>query len=216
MSLVGGEVEIVGDIDIAFEDAFGSDAGVMVVSGTGSIAYGRNADGLTARAGGWGYPFSDEGSGYWIGVEAVRAALRTRDEGENPALLKDLICGVGAEDFDDFIVRLNATPAPDFATLFPIVLASAEHTDDLAKEVLHGAGRELAKIAEVAIRRLFDENLCSVATHGGVFSSNAIVMNSFARELQARCSKATVLTREVDPARGALERAKRGFKAATA
>ena len=69
------EIKIVGDMVIALEAAFGSGPGVIVIAGTGSIAYGRNSKGQTARAGGWGFAISDEGSGHWIGRTAVAAAL---------------------------------------------------------------------------------------------------------------------------------------------
>ena len=213
-SVVGGEVEIVGDIEIAFEDAFGSGSGVMLIAGTGSIAYGRNEKGESARAAGWGYPISDEGSGQWIGTEAVRAALHMRDRGQSSDLLNDLMEKLGASSFEDFIVRLNANPPVDFATLFPTVLAASDKGDPVATEILTRAGRELFSIAGTVIERLFREPSLSVATHGGVFASSAIVRKCFAHELESRYQKVALLDREVDPARGALERARREFKAA--
>lgn len=216
MSVVGGEIEIIGDVEVAFEDAFGDGAGVIVIAGTGSIAYGRNSTGEPARSGGWGYPISDEGSGYWIGVEAVHAALGVRDRRETPRLLAELMTKLGAKDFDDFVVRMNSNPTPDFATLFPVVLSSAEGGDVVANEVLGCAGRELAKLAESVISRIFVQQPVSIATHGGVFANSAMVRKTFLNELHVRCRSATVLDREVDPARGALERARRGSKTASA
>ena len=215
-SIVGGEVEIVGDVEIAFEDAFGSGPGVVVIAGTGSIAYGRNLKGETARAGGWGYAISDEGSGHWIGVEAVRQALRAHDRGERSGLLDDLMAGLGARDFGDFIVRLNGSPLIDFAPLFPIVLAASDNGESVASEILKRAGRELAGLAGVVIERLFGGQSISVATHGGVLASSTIVRKYFAQELKSRYSRAACLEREIDPARGALERARREFKPASA
>jgi glucosamine kinase len=215
-SIVGGEVEIVGDVEIAFQDAFAAGPGVIVIAGTGSIAYGRNAKPETARAGGWGYAISDEGSGHWIGVEAVRAALSERDCGQHSGLLKDLMAGLGARDFEDFIVRLNGNPPVDFAPLFPIVLAASDDGDSLASEILKRAGRELAGLAGIVIERLFGKQSTSVATHGGVFASSRIVREHFEQELKSRHPRAGLLDREIDPARGALERARREFKAASA
>ena len=76
---------------IALEAAFGSGPGVIVIAGTGSIAYGRNREGQTARAGGWGFAISDEGSGHWIGRTAVAAAIGAWDEDpeQNAALDRD-------------------------------------------------------------------------------------------------------------------------------
>ncbi|MGA7292062.1 MAG: BadF/BadG/BcrA/BcrD ATPase family protein, partial [Terriglobales bacterium] len=59
-------IEVVGDSVIALEAAFGADPGIITIAGTGSIVYGRDAAGRSARAGGWGFAISDEGSGHWI------------------------------------------------------------------------------------------------------------------------------------------------------
>jgi N-acetylglucosamine kinase-like BadF-type ATPase len=214
-TIVGGQVEIVGDIEIAFEDAFRCGPGVMLIAGTGSIAFGRNKNGETARAAGWGYPISDEGSGQWIGAEGVRGALRARDRGQSSELLRDLMEKLGASDFEDFIVRLNASPSVDFASLFPSVLAASDKGNQVATEVLTRAGRELSGMAGSVIERLFREQSVSVATHGGVFVSSPIVRKAFAQELGSRYPKAALLDREVDPARGAIERARREFKVAS-
>jgi len=215
-SIVGGQVEIVGDIEVAFEDAFGSGAGVMLIAGTGSIAYGRNENGDTARAGGWGYPFSDEGSGQWIGAEAVREALRALDRGQSSELLSGLMEKLGATNFEDFIVRLNANPSVDFASLFPTVLAASDRDDSSAFEILRRAGQELCGMAGTVIERRFRDQSVSVAVHGGVFASSAIVRKCFSLELKSRYPKAALLDREVDPARGALERARREFNTVSA
>jgi glucosamine kinase len=215
MSAVAGEVEVVGDIDVAFADAFGKDPGVLVIAGTGAIAYGRSSSGQTARAGGWGYLVSDEGSGSWIGIEAVRSALRKKDLGENPGLLKSLSAGLGSENLDDFIVKLNSNSVPDFSSLFPAVLSSAQNNDRLAQEVLECAGRELANLAEIIVRRLFGKTSCSVITHGGVFSSSEIVRSSFEKEIRVRNENVNVLQKTIDPARGALQRARLALKAAS-
>jgi len=215
-SIVGGQVEIVGDIEIAFEDGFGSGPGVMLIAGTGSIAFGKNKKGESARAGGWGYPISDDGSGQWIGAEAVREVLRACDRDQPAGLLNDLIEKLSASSFEDFIVRLNANPPVNFAALFPTVLAASDKGDSVASEILTRAGRELADIAGIVIERLFHEQSVSVATHGGVLTSSTLVRESFARELRARHRRVELLGREIDPARGALERARREFKVASA
>jgi N-acetylglucosamine kinase-like BadF-type ATPase len=216
--IVGGEIEVAGDMEIAFEDAFGAGPGVIVISGTGSITYGRNARGETARAGGWGHAISDEGSGHWIGVAAIRAALLGRDRGENPGLLKDLMNVLGAETVDELVVRVNANPAPDFASLFPVVLSTAmaprvlsaaDAGGSIAKEVLEYAGDELGKLAETVIRRLFTApEEVWVATHGGVLASSAQVMDSLVEHLRTRDPRIRFISREIDPANGALAHAK--------
>lgn len=209
-NVIGGDLEITGDMEIAFEDAFGQAPGIIVIAGTGSIAYGRNARGQTLRVGGWGYAISDEGSGHWVGVEAVKAALHACDRGEDPQILAELMPAVGAATFDEFIVRMNGDPAPDFSALFPVVLAAAQNSDALALDILHNAGARLAALAHEVTQRLFaDEAKIQVATHGGVFASNAEVKESFSQKLKSLVPAVTLLVQKVDPARGALERARR-------
>lgn len=116
--LVAGEIEVVGDMVVAMEAAFGASPGVIVVAGTGSIAYGRNSEGQTARAGGWGFAISDEGSGHWIGRSAVAASVRACDEAgaERPSLLLESIMKFwGVMTREQVVVTANTTPSPDFA-----------------------------------------------------------------------------------------------------
>ena len=144
----------------------------------------------------------------------MRAALHARDRGRSSELLSDLMEKIDAESFEDFIVRLNANPPVDFAALFPVVLAASDKGDSEAAEILKRAGRELGAIAATVVERLFGQQVVSVATHGGVLATSAIVRKHFVQELQTRHGRVDVLDREVDPARGALERARRKFKVA--
>jgi N-acetylglucosamine kinase-like BadF-type ATPase len=213
--IVGGEIEVVGDGEVAFEDAFGAAPGVLVIAGTGSIAYGRNGQGETARAGGWGHAISDEGSGYWIGGEAIRAALRARDRGEDSTLLRKLVDAIEARDVDDFIVRVNANPAPDFAALVPVIIAAADAGESITNKVLVSAGRELASIAEVLVHHLFEspDEVC-VATYGGVLTNCVQVKESLVQQLKSQVPKCSFVSREINSARGALARARRGLASA--
>ena len=210
--LVSGEIEVVGDVEIAFDAAFGSGPGVMVIAGTGSIAYGRNSAGQRARAGGWGSVVSDEGSGYWIGVAAIGAALLCHARGEDSRLLEGLMAQLDVSSVDELIARSNASPPPDFASLFPIVLAAAAEGDSASAGVLDRAGRELAKIAEEVTRRLFQNaEPVRVAVHGGVFGSSPQVARSFERQLGSSRPGIEFLAAAIDPALGALNRARRSF-----
>jgi N-acetylglucosamine kinase-like BadF-type ATPase len=209
--VVGGEIETISDFEIAFEDAFSGGPGVLVIAGTGSIAWGRNGKGQTARAGGWGPAISDEGSGYWIGAEAVRCVLRAHDQGNDSLLLKRLMEAIAADSFDDFIVRVNAQPQPDYAALFPTVLSAAvDRGDGVAITVLERAGKELAMLAETVVQRMFPQAAeASMATHGGVLTNSEHVRESFRRNLRAANPHIVFESKSLDPARGALNRARR-------
>jgi glucosamine kinase len=216
--LIPGEVnpvriKVVGDTVIALEAAFGDGPGVIVIAGTGSIAYGRNREGQTARAGGWGFAISDEGSGHWIGRTAVAAAIDAWDE--NPARnvpLIDILLKVWRlETIEQLVPAANATPPPDFAALFPFVLSLADSGDRVALEVLDQAGTHLAHLAGTLLGRLFpNSGSVPVAMSGGVFASSTLVRQVFYNTLGSAHLHAALNPSVIEPVRGALELARKG------
>jgi len=210
--LVSGEIEVVGDIVIVLEAAFGGGPGVIVIAGTGSIAHGRNAEGQTARAGGWGFAISDEGSGHWIGREVVAAAIRACDGGgvQNSRALESLMKCWGLDTREQLVPAANATPPPDFAALFPAVLALADSRDPIALDVLVRAGAELANLAGTVIRRLFPQSgPVPVAMSGGVFGSSPFVRQVFCENLRSKHPQAAINPTVIEPVLGALELARK-------
>ena len=211
--LIPGDVEVVGDMVIVLQAAFSDGPGVIVIAGTGSIAYGRNSEGDTARAGGWGFAISDEGSGHWIGRSFVAAAIRACDEGEdrNPRALESLMKSWRLETREQLVPAANATPPPDFAALFPMVLSLADSGDPIAREVLIRAGTELAKLAGTVIRRLFPQpHSVPVAMSGGVFGSSALVRQVFYNNLRSAHPEAAINPSVIETLMGALELARKG------
>jgi glucosamine kinase len=211
-------IDVVGDMQIALEAAFDKGPGVIVIAGTGSIALGRDAHGTTVRAGGWGFAIGDEGSAHWIGRTAVNAVLRAADPRETtPAndvpsgssLAGALLKAWGVRSLNDLARAANSIPPPDFADLFPAVVASQ---DAIAAQVLTNAGRELAAIAAVVIRRLFAKDHTAtvpVAMTGGVFRHAPLVRQVFYNELAAMKPKGEVNPEIVEPVEGALRMARR-------
>ncbi len=209
-TLALAQVEVVGDMVIAHRAALGDAPGIVVVAGTGSIAYGRHASGRSARAGGWGYTISDKGSGHWIGVQAVAAVTQALDSGSDTKLSDHILQQWGVRSYDDLICRANTYPLPDFAGLLPVVLASAEAGDSYAHDVLARAGVELAGLAEVVFRRLWkpgDE--VEVALTGGVFQNSVEVRDSFRRELHSSLPQARISLSTRRAAEGALALARK-------
>jgi N-acetylglucosamine kinase-like BadF-type ATPase len=230
--IVPGEVEVVGDMPVALEAAFGTRPGVVVIAGTGSIAYGRDAQGRTARAGGWGFAISDEGSAHWIGRTAVSALLRALDEqGEDEQieveadalhaarslpLLRELTAVWKLHSLDELIRTANSNP--DFAALFPAIMAAADAGDDLARRVLTQAGEELAQLAGIVVRRLFGEDNAqmssiALAMAGGVFCHSSLVREVFCDEVRKFASPVVPNSQIVEPVLGALQMARRRGKA---
>jgi glucosamine kinase len=206
-----GNVLIAGDMVIALEAAFGEGPGIVAISGTGSIAYGRNSTGRTARAGGWGFAISDEGSAHWIGRSAVVAVMKAHDEGSGSSLFKVISQAWDLTTLGDLVRAANATPAPNFAELFAPILAAAEAGDLSARTVLTQAGAELAGLAKTVISRIFEETPdVRVAMSGGVFRNSALVRQVFYNSLRSEYPSTAVASTVVEPVKGALEIARRG------
>jgi glucosamine kinase len=211
--IVSGEIHVAGDMVITLEAAFGTGPGVIVIAGTGSIAYGRNVKGEIARASGWGFAVSDEGSGHWIGRKAISSALRARDQGKSTTLFGRVLTAWHLETDEQLILAANATPSPDFAALFPVVLSAAESGDAVAVEILTKAGGELADLAEIVIGRIFPKGEAGpVAMSGGVFGNSAEVREVFYNRLRSEFSGIVLNENVVEPVRGALELARRGAR----
>jgi N-acetylglucosamine kinase-like BadF-type ATPase len=216
--LLSTPIDVVGDMQIALEAAFDTGPGVIVIAGTGSIAYGRDEQGMTVRAGGWGFAIGDEGSAHWIGRTAVNAVLRTADpRAATPSnhapsgspLATVLLKAWGVRSLDDLARAANSIPPPDFARLFPAVAASE---DELATHVLTRAGRELAAIAAVVIHDLFGKDHAAtvpVAMTGGVFRHAPLVRQVFYNELAAMKPRGELNPEVVEPVEGALRMARR-------
>ena len=210
-AVVGGEVEVVGDIHIALEAAFPGDAGIVVIAGTGSIAYGRNQRGDTARAGGWGPGISDEGSGDWIGRAAVSLALRAHDAGETTSFLPAIMNTWHLATYEDVVHYVRSSPPPDFAALFPYVAEHAKSGDDLARGILLRAAGELAEICHIVLRRLWPQANASaeVAMTGGVFRYSSVIRDAFTGVVRSRRPHLRVTLCGRDPVEGALAVARR-------
>jgi len=208
--LTTAAVEVVGDMVIALESAFGSGPGVLAIAGTGSIVYGRDPAGHTARAGGWGFAVSDEGSGHWIGRRAVSAVLRAHDGGGETALTTLVLQAFNVETLDELIPVANGLPPPEFPRLFPVVLRAAEAGDGLARSLLVEAGAELAALTAIVIRRLFPQPPhAPVAMTGSVFRQSAQVRRVFYNRLRKGFPDLEVRPDLAEPVEGALARARK-------
>ncbi len=206
-AIVAGEVTVVGDMATALHAAFGNGPGIVVISGTGSIAFARNEQGETARAGGWGWAISDEGSGPWIGRRSVAAIFAARDAGMSTLLQENIRRAWDLKDIEELVIRANSVPQPAFGKLLPEVTAAAEEGDAMASRILDQAGQMLAELARIVGARMFaDGQPLQIAMSGGVFANAARVREAFAKALLP----APVLAEVVDPVIGALNMARQG------
>jgi N-acetylglucosamine kinase-like BadF-type ATPase len=167
------------DAEIALAGATESGQGIIVIAGTGSIAYGRNDQGRPARAGGWGYVFGDEGGAFDIVRQAIRASLRM-EEGWGPAtsLRGVLIDATGAADANATLHRFYTPewPRSRAARLAPLVDEAADNGDLVALQIIHDAAMHLATLAGSVRGQLWLKRAAvDIAYIGGVFASRRLL-----------------------------------------
>jgi N-acetylglucosamine kinase-like BadF-type ATPase len=167
------------DALIALAGATGGAPGLIAIAGTGSMAFGRNAAEQTARAGGWGYLFGDEGGGFDIVRQALRAALRF-EEGWGPqtALHGALLEASGARNANDALHAFYTLewPRPRVAALAEMVDAVALRGDLVARDILHNAAQQLAALSASARGQLWQPgDEVRIAYAGGVFRSQLVL-----------------------------------------
>lgn len=162
------------DYEIALVGAHGGRQGVLLLSGTGSIACGISQTGEVVRAGGWGYLIGDEGSGYWLGMYALQAVTWASDgRGLPTQLTKQILKKLGLSTATDLIQWLYRDGGPrtrEIAGLAPLVLSSAAIGDAVCIQVVESAVRELTRLCQAVIQRLDIENP-EIAFAGGLLVS---------------------------------------------
>lgn len=202
---------ITSDAAITLQAGLNKTAGVAVIAGTGSIAFGQTASGRLLRAGGWGSLFDDSGSGYEIGRQAVMAALRSYDGRGPRTLLNAALCRLLKID-DVTQVVLKPFSHAELAALFPLVLEVAGRGDAVARRLLRDAGQELAGLA-VALLKKADwlSAPVPVVCTGGVLRFAPLVRRSFSHFVRLAAPRAKIRLMHREPVEGALELAREAF-----
>ncbi|HSH45226.1 MAG TPA: BadF/BadG/BcrA/BcrD ATPase family protein [Longimicrobiales bacterium] len=173
---VARAVEVLTDGEVALHGALGGGAGILLIAGTGSVAYGRSEDGRIARCGGWGEIAGDEGSGYAIALAGIRAALKAADgRGPGTGLLRDLLATVGLSEASAIPPWLGRAGKGEVAALGPRVISQAEAGDEVAGAILDRAARDLADHVAALVRRLGPwSTTVTVVFHGGALTESAL------------------------------------------
>jgi N-acetylglucosamine kinase-like BadF-type ATPase len=200
-------VEVRTDGAIALDDAFGEGAGILLVAGTGSLALGRAEDRREARAGGWGAVLGDEGSGSWMGLQALRALVRAADGRGPGTLLQDVVLShLGLRSPEELVRWAEGASKRTLAALAPVVLDAADQGDAVARRLAGRAARELAGAA-AAVRDALEPWSAPpvVAGVGGLIGPGGGLQDRLAAALAARSLHFD--PRQVDAARGAARRA---------
>jgi len=211
------DVHVTTDFDIALETAVGTAPGMVLIAGTGSSAYGRNAEGRKVRAGGMGPWIGDEGSAFDIGRRAVAAVARARDDLEPVTLLAELIPNaLQCPTWESLTERIAEAPDEVFPRIFPLVLEAAEADDPPARDILLGAAFNLSRIAGSVIQRLgLSSEKFVLAKSGGVFGHSELLDSALDALLRSLAPHAQIGLLTEQPSLGAARMAIRLFSASS-
>ena len=205
-----GNFSVDNDARIALTGAIGFGPGLVVIAGTGSVAFGRSAEGMEARAGGWGPVIGDEGSGYAIARAGLAAILRAHD-GRGPAtkmteILKERH-DMKPEDLPRFVYA-QATHADDIARFGRLVIDAAREGDEAARAILEEAGRELGTAALAVARRLrLVRGPFPVAYVGGAFHAGDALLEPMRKAILSEAPQAQIGPPRNTPVEGAAQMA---------
>ena len=198
-------LHVVNDVEVGWAGSMALAPGVNIVAGTGSIAYGRDEAGNSARSGGWMEFFSDEGSGYWLGRRAFQLFAKQSDgrvpRGRLHALMK---ARLGLEDDYELnnLVRDVYSPSREkTASIQRILLEAAREGDASAVRLYEEAARELAENVNAVLRQLRLGDTPTVSYSGGIFETGDLILKPFRAALDASVQ---VMKPVWGPAEGAL------------
>lgn len=199
---------VVNDALVALVAGAGHQAGVVVVAGTGSIAYGRDAEGRAARAGGWGYLLGDEGGGFWIGRNALSAVVRQFDQRGPDTMLTELVLKQMQLSTPAELIHAiydQGLQRHSIAGLSGVVQRAAEAGDAVARDILARAATELAAAAASVVTRLrMRGDVFPTVLAGGIFSGIPSLAAALSERLAEVAPRSEVRRLSVEPARGAV------------
>ena len=198
-------LHVVNDVEVGWAGSMALAPGVNIVAGTGSIAYGRDEAGNSARSGGWMEFFSDEGSGYWLGRRAFQLFAKQSDgrvpRGRLHALMK---ARLGLEDdyeLNNLVRDVYAPSREKTASIQRILLEAAREGDASAVRLYEEAARELAENVNAVLRQLRLGDTPAVSYSGGIFETGDLILKPFRAALDA---SVRVMKPVWGPAEGAL------------
>jgi N-acetylglucosamine kinase-like BadF-type ATPase len=202
-------VKVVNDAEILLLSAVPSGPALALICGTGSIVYARTVTGELIRAGGWGYLFGDEGSGYAIGLAALRAVMQAHDHRGSETLLSTLVLErYGLKTPPELVPTIygSASPRSELATLSDLVEQAAGRGDPVAIAILEESSRELAQAVAAVYPKLGTSTVPLVIT-GGTILHGGYLKQAFNRACQTQKLTFSAVLYVAEPAKGALKMA---------
>lgn len=188
-------------------------AGVLLIAGTGSIVFAHDGNNRIVRSGGWGHRFGDEGSGYWIGKQAIESVLKMQDGRGEDTLLAKLVL----EKFDFSKIEelynwaySDSYSVDDVGALATTVDEAYRLGDAVSKRILERAVEELLLLVHTAIKNAgIQQNEFDLILQGGVFHHNHYIKDQVRNRIQLSFPKVNMITTTEEPIRSII---KRGLK----
>jgi len=206
-TLKAATVLIENDAVIARAGALAGRPGVIVIAGTGSVALGEDPSGRQARAGGWGYIFGDEGSGFAIGCGAVRAALHARDGTGEPTVLVERLGEAAGMLLTDIPMAFyeGRIDRSKIAALSRVVARAVEERDPVARRLIDEAAAALSRLVAAVIAQLrWPDGPVAVGPVGGVFEAGRTILRPLSEALARTAPSAVLVPPRLEPAAGAV------------
>jgi N-acetylglucosamine kinase-like BadF-type ATPase len=198
---------VVNDVVAAWASATGTGPGVAVIAGTGSNVFGVGPDDTPWRAGGWGHLLGDEGSGYWLGVQSIKAALSDREaSGPETALTERAPAFFGLETVEQLVHLVYSKPLTkgEIAALATETAKLAHAGDAVARDLYVRGARELGRQIRAVLEQTGLRGSFPVGLIGGVFEAGALFIEPLAAEIRERTPEARVERVELAPVGGSL------------
>jgi N-acetylglucosamine kinase-like BadF-type ATPase len=204
----GATVTILTDFEAALA-AVGEGPAIVLIAGTGSAAFGRNAEGETARAGGYGPSSSDHGSAYDVGKRAIAAAIQERKGGSDSALGGQILAQLRCTEWPVVEHRAQTMPDEIYPVIFPVVAAAADSGDATAKRILVAAAQDLSSlVVDVAERLHLRETEFLLAKIGGTIGRSHFFDAQIDAALRQLVPSAQIGKLRISPAEAAALSAK--------
>lgn len=205
---IKNEIVVTNDAETALYGGVLGDEGIIIISGTGSICFGRNRDGQTSRAGGWGHIIGDEGSGYDIGKRALISIARSHDGRDKETLLTEMVLEYlnlnSPEDLIDFVYRSSAGKK-EIADIAKVVDEAFKLGDRTAEQILKACAEELYICTLPVIKNLgFSDKAVPMAVNGSVLVKNEYVFGEFSNYINTAYPLINITKMKNDAAWGAV------------
>jgi N-acetylglucosamine kinase-like BadF-type ATPase len=196
---------VCGDAEPVLAAASAGNTGIALICGTGSLAWGRNAAGVIARCGGWGYLMSDEGSGYAIAMAGLRAAVRHADgRGPPTELLGSMMVALNAKSPQAIVEGVYGRTREQLADLCKVVFELAVE-DVMALSIVEAAAEDLAELVVVLRQKLtLSDDDFHLALTGSVILKQESLQAALELQLAANHCRPRSITRVSEPVRGAV------------